>query len=102
MSLTITAPSDTVVLTSPKDISWGADRGQQNVSFKGKFYAASAAAAHQLRRDLIAIVDDLQAVTISYSGESGVNGSYWINRVTINSVKTGPGLYEYTINAVVV
>ncbi len=106
MSLTIDPVNNpslsAIVLTSPASLDWSVAGGEKSVVFRGLFYDTTPAAAHTLREDLFTIVNDLQEVTIAYSGESGVDGTYFLVNASVTSRKIANGSYNYSIEAVLV
>lgn len=89
----------TVYITVPREVSWQADH-EEDILLKGKFLAQSAADAHQLRDNLLAIQLDCQPVEVLWQpeGDDAIDGTYFINRVNIGNVQIAAGVYEYQIN----
>lgn len=89
-------------MTSPNVLSWDVSGSEKRLSIRGGFYEANAATAHAKRESFLNMVLDQTVVQITYTGDSSINGYYWLTNAQVQAVKLAVGLYGYAIEALYV
>lgn len=91
-----------VTLTSPNYLGWDVTGSEKRLSLRGAFYEANPATAHTKRNTFLNMVLGQSVVQITYTGDSSINGYYWLTNAQVQAVKLAVGLYAYSIEALYV